>query len=53
MQEGRVWSREACDSAEALPSKEARSRAVGHVAVRLAPCLRIKPVCEITRSVGY
>jgi hypothetical protein len=52
-QGGRVRSRRTCGCAGALSSREAGSGAVVHVAVRLAPCLGVKPVCGGTRSAWY
>jgi IS4 transposase len=53
MHGGMVLSREARGSAEALPSREVRSRAVGYVTVRLAPYLGLKLVYRGTWSTGY
>jgi hypothetical protein len=50
---GGVQSRVARGSVRALPSREAESGATGHMAVCLAPCLRLKPICRSTRSSGY
>jgi hypothetical protein len=53
MHGGMVLSREARGSAEALPSREVRSRAVGYVTVHLAPYLGLKLVYRGTWSTGY
>jgi hypothetical protein len=51
-QGSRVQSSGARGCAEGLLSREARSGVVGHVAVRPAPCLGLKPVCRGTYSRG-
>jgi hypothetical protein len=51
-QGGMIRSRGTRGNAGSLPSREARSGDVGHVAVRL-PCFRLKPVCGGTWSAGY
>jgi hypothetical protein len=51
-QGGRIQSRGIRDNIRALPSREAGSGAVGHVAVCL-PCLGLKPVCGGTWSARY
>jgi hypothetical protein len=52
-QGGGVRCHGTCGSVKTLPSRVAGSGAAGHVAVCLAPCLGLKPVCGGTRSVGY
>jgi hypothetical protein len=47
-QGGRIRCHGTHGSAGTLLSREA-----GHVAVHLAPCLRLKAVCGGTRSAGY